>query len=91
MFGSSGLSRSAESLTLASQVNAAILIARYAEAHVSVVHKVVENLRAMNARLAGVIFDANPSPSMFKESHGTRSAVSNVRAQPTVSEQTSKS
>ena len=91
LFGSSGLSRSAEGLTLASQVNAAILIARYAEAQVSVVHKVVENLRAMNARLAGVIFDANPSPSMFKESSGVRSAASNVRAQPTVSEQTSKS
>jgi polysaccharide biosynthesis transport protein len=91
LVGSSGLSRSAETLTLASQVNAAILVARYAEAHASVVQKVVENLHAMNAQLAGVIFDANPSPSMFKESRGIRSAVSNVRAQSTVSEQTSKS
>lgn len=91
LVGSSGLSRSAESLTLASQVNTTILTARYAEAHASVVQKVVENLRAMNAQLAGVIFDANPSPSMFKESRGIRSTVSHVRAQPTVSEQTSKS
>jgi succinoglycan biosynthesis transport protein ExoP len=91
LVGSSGLSRSAETLTLASQANAAILVARYAEAHASVVKKAVENLHAMNAQLAGVIFDANPSPSMFKESSGIRSAVSNVRAQPTVSEQTSKS
>lgn len=91
LIGSSGLSRSAESLTLASQVNTTVLTARYAEAHASVVQKVVENLRAMNAQLAGVIFDANPSPSMFKESRGIRSAVSPVRAQPTVSEQTSKS
>lgn len=91
LVGSSGLSRSAESLTLASQVNTTVLTARYAEAHASVVQKVVENLRAMNAQLAGVIFDANPSPSMFKESRGIRSAVSPVRAQPTVSEQTSKS
>jgi Mrp family chromosome partitioning ATPase len=91
LVGNSGLSRSAENLTLASQVNATILVARYAEAHAKVVQKVVENLRAMDVQLAGVIFDANPSPVVFKESDRTRSAVAPVRAQPTVSEQTSKS
>jgi capsular polysaccharide biosynthesis protein/Mrp family chromosome partitioning ATPase len=91
LVGNSGLSRSAENLTLASQVNTTILVARYAEAHTKMVQKVVENLRAMNVQLAGVIFDANPAPVVFKESDRIRSAVAPVRAQPTVSEQTSKS
>jgi capsular exopolysaccharide synthesis family protein len=91
LVGSSGLSRSAETLTLASQVNAAILVARYAEAHSTVVQKFIENLHAMNVQLAGVIFDANPSPFESKESRGIRSVVSLGRAQSTVSEQTSKS
>jgi len=91
LVGGSGLSRSAENLTLASQVNAAILIAHYGEAHATVVQKVVENLRAMNVHLAGVIFDTNPSPLVVKESSRIRSAVAPVRAQSTVSEQTSES
>jgi Mrp family chromosome partitioning ATPase len=91
LVGSSGLSRSAENLTLASQVNATILVARYAEAHAKVVQKVVENLQAMNVQLAGVIFDTNPSPSVFKESRRIRSIVAPMRAPSTVSEQTSKS
>ena len=91
LVGSPGLSRSAETLTLASQANAAILVARYAEAHAAVVQKVVENLHAMNAQLAGVIFDANPSPIESKESRGIRSAAALLRAQSAVSEQTSKS
>lgn len=86
LLGSSGLSRSAETLTLASQANAAILVARYAEAHASMVQKVVENLRAMNVQLAGVVFDANPSPSESKNSRGIHSTVEPVPAQSTVSE-----
>jgi capsular polysaccharide biosynthesis protein/Mrp family chromosome partitioning ATPase len=91
LVGSSGLSRSAENLTLASQVNAVILVARYAEAHATVVQKIVANLHAMNVQLAGVIFDANPSPFVVKETRGIRSTAAPVRAQSTVSEQTSKS
>lgn len=91
VLGSSGLSRSAENLTLASQVNAAILVAHYAEAHAAVVKKTVENLRAMNVQPAGVIFDANPAPSVAQKGGRIRSASAPVRAQSTVSEQTSKS
>jgi Mrp family chromosome partitioning ATPase len=91
LVGNSGLSRSAENLTFASQVNATILVARYAEAHSRVVQKFVENLHAMNVQLAGVIFDANPSPFVSKESRRIRSTVAPIRAQSTVSEQTSKS
>lgn len=80
----------AETLTLASQVDAAILIARYAEAHSKMVQKIVENLRAMNVRIAGVIFDPNPSPFVVKENRKTRSAVAPAPAQSTASEQTSK-
>jgi len=87
LVGGSGLSRSAENLTLASQVNAAILIAHYGEAHATMVQKVVENLRAMNVHLAGVIFDTNPSPFVGQESPRIRSEVAPVRAQSTVSEQ----
>jgi capsular exopolysaccharide synthesis family protein len=91
LVGSSALSRSAENLTLASQVNATILVARYAEAHATVVQKVVESLHAMNAQIAGVIFDANRSPSVVQKSRRIRSALAPVRAQSAVSEQTSKS
>jgi Mrp family chromosome partitioning ATPase len=91
LIGSSGLSRSAENLTLASQVNAAILTARYAEARASKVQKVVGDLHAMNVQIAGVIFDANPSPLVSKENRGIQSAFAPVRAQSPVSEQTSKS
>lgn len=91
LIGSSGLSRSAETLTLASQADAAILVARNAEAHTHMVQKVVENFQSMNVRIAGVIFDANPSPFESKESRGIRSVVSPARAHSSVSEQTSKS
>ena len=91
LVGSSGLSRSAENLTLASQVNATILVARSAEAHAAAVQKVVENLLAMNVQPVGVIFDANPPPFVAKESRSIRSVVAPVRSQSTVSEQTSKS
>ena len=56
------ISHSAESLTLASRVNAIILVARHAEASSKVVNKVVENLRLMKINLAGVIFDYNSWP-----------------------------
>lgn len=56
------ISRSAESLTLASRVNAVVLVARLTEASGKVVNKVVENLRQMKINLAGVIFDYNLWP-----------------------------
>jgi Mrp family chromosome partitioning ATPase len=76
---------------LASQVNSAILVARYAEAHTTVVQKIIDNLHAMNIQLAGVIFDANPSSFESKDSRGIRSAVAPIRAQSSVSEQASES
>jgi capsular polysaccharide biosynthesis protein/Mrp family chromosome partitioning ATPase len=91
LVGSSGLSRSAENLTLASQADSVILMASYAEAHAATVQRVVENLQAMNVRLAGVIFDSNPSPVENKESRQTRSASAPVLAPSVVSEQTSES
>jgi Mrp family chromosome partitioning ATPase len=91
LIGGSGLSRSAETLMLASQANSAVLVARYAEAHASVIQKVIENLNVMNVRLAGVIFDANPAPFVSKDTGGSRSTVAPIRAETSVSEQTSKS
>ena len=58
----SAISRLAETLTLASQVNGVILVARRAEARGKVVNKLVENFRLMHIHLAGVIFDYNASP-----------------------------
>jgi capsular polysaccharide biosynthesis protein/Mrp family chromosome partitioning ATPase len=58
----STISRFAENLTLASQVDGVILVARRAEARGKVVKKLVENFRLMNIHLAGVIFDYNTSP-----------------------------
>jgi capsular exopolysaccharide synthesis family protein len=81
----------AESLTLASQLNATILIAHYGEAHSRLVHKVVENLQAMNVQIAGVIFDYNRSPFAVRESRRIGSAIPSVASQPNISEQTSKS
>ncbi len=93
---SSPISRFAESLTLASQVNAIILVARYAEANSKIVNKVVENLRLMKINLAGVIFDYNPSPFISKEDRGLVSAIRRVVSKAAVkksdlSEQTTKS
>ena len=56
----SPMSQFAESLAMASQADAVILVARQAEARSKVVNKVVENLRLMKINLAGVIFDYNP-------------------------------
>jgi len=58
----SPISQFAESLTLASQVNGVILVARYGEAHSKIVNEVAENLNVMNVQSAGVIFEHNPSP-----------------------------
>jgi capsular exopolysaccharide synthesis family protein len=91
LIGSSAVSQSAKNLTLASQVHAAILVARYAEARAATVQKVVENLQAMNVEIAGVIFDANPSASVARESRRNLSTFAPVRAQSAVSEQTSES
>lgn len=91
LVGSSGLSRSAENLTLASQVDSVILMACYGEAHAATVQRVVENLRAMNVQLAGVIFDSNPSAVENKKDRQTRSASTPVLAPSIVSEQTSES
>jgi Mrp family chromosome partitioning ATPase len=62
----STISRFAENLTLASQVNGVILVARRAEARAKVVNKLVENFRLMNIHLDGVIFDYNASPLRSK-------------------------
>jgi capsular polysaccharide biosynthesis protein/Mrp family chromosome partitioning ATPase len=81
----------AETLTLASQVEATILVARYVEAHGKIVQQVVENLRSMNVKIAGVIFDTNPSPFVVKGDLKVHSEVAPVPAQSAASEQTSKS
>lgn len=68
----------AESLTLASQVNSTILVARQGEAHGTTVQKVVENLRAIGVQVAGVIFDYNSSPFAHKPSIILKSAAARV-------------
>ncbi len=65
----SAISRFAENLTLASQANAVILVARHVEARSKVVNKVVQSFRLMKINLAGVIFDYNPSPLISKDDH----------------------
>jgi len=81
----------AESLTLASQVHATILVARHAEASSKIVNKVVENLRLMKINVAGVIFDYNPSPFTSKEERGNGSKALLIRKKSKLSEQTTKS
>ena len=71
----SAISQSAENLTLASQVNAVILVARYAEASSRVVNKVIESFRLMKINLVGVIFDYNPAPFISKADRSIDSAV----------------
>lgn len=66
LVAASPISSFAESLTLASQVNGVILVARHGEARVKTVNEVVESLHAMNVNLAGVIFDNNQPPFSFK-------------------------
>lgn len=92
----STISRFAENLTLASQVDGVILVARRAEASSKVVNKLVENFHLMNIHLAGVIFDYNASPLISRE--GLRIGLALRRgtsreALPTgnLSEQTTKS
>lgn len=68
----------AESLTLASQVNSTILVARHGEAHSRTVQKVVADLQAMNVQVAGVIFDHNSSPFVLKPNIRFGSAVARV-------------
>jgi capsular exopolysaccharide synthesis family protein len=74
LVAASPISQFAESLTLASQANAVILVAHYAEARSKLVNKVVENLRLMKINLAGVIFDYNPSPLISKKDRRIGSA-----------------
>ena len=95
----SAISQFAESLALASQVDAVILVAHQAEARSKVVNKVVENLRLMNINLAGVIFDFNPSPFVSKEDRKGTSVFGRVTSKAgqlinrksNLSEQTTKS
>jgi capsular exopolysaccharide synthesis family protein len=68
----------AESLNMASQANSTILVARHGEAHTKTVEKVVENLRAMNVHVAGLIFDHNPSPFVQKQNVNIGSAFARV-------------
>jgi capsular exopolysaccharide synthesis family protein len=92
----SPISKFAESLTLASQVNGIVLVARSAEAISKTVSRVVENLRLMDMNLAGVIFDYNPSPFISKDDQRIVSATGRVPSEETVtksslSEQTTES
>lgn len=60
----SALSQHAENLSIASQVNAVILVASHAEARSKAVSQVAEDLRLMKIKLAGVIFDHNAGPAI---------------------------
>ena len=96
LVAASPISRFAESLTLASQVNAVILVARRAEARSKVVNKVTQNLRLMKINLAGVIFDYNPSPFVSNAGRKTSSALgrdtsTGTLTQSSLSEQTTES
>lgn len=96
LIASSEISRSAESLTLASKANAVVLVARHAEARGKAVTKLVENLRLMKINLAGVIFDYNSWPSISKADHRAGSAFgrgisTEVLTPSNLSEQTTKS
>ena len=91
LIAGSPISWFAESLTLASQVDATILVVRYGEAHGKIVNRVISNLRAMNVRIAGLIFDYNPSASVAKQRLKDGRAATPVAPQASVSEQTSKS
>ena len=83
----SPIARFAESLTLASQVNAIILVARQAEASSKTVSKIVENLRLMDMNVAGVIFDYNSSPFISKEGRRIASAAGRVPSEETAEKQ----
>jgi len=91
LIAGSPISWFAESLTLASQVTATILVVRYGEAQGKIVSRVVGNLRAMNVRIAGLIFDYNLSTPVSRQSRRAGSASTAVAPQASVSEQTSKS
>jgi capsular polysaccharide biosynthesis protein len=92
----STISRFAENLTLASQVNGVILVARRGEAKGKIVSKLVENFRLMNIHLAGMIFDYNTSALNSKDgrriSFALRRNVSREAVPPgNLSEQTTES
>jgi capsular exopolysaccharide synthesis family protein len=91
LIAGSPISWFAESLTLASQVSATILVVRYGEAHGKIVSRVIGNLRAMSVRIAGLIFDYNPSASGAQPRLKAGTATTPVAPQASVSEQTSKS
>jgi Mrp family chromosome partitioning ATPase len=96
LVAASPISRFAETLTLASQVNAVVLVARRAEARSKVVSKVIQNLRLMKINLAGVIFDYNASPFVSNAGRKTSSAASRdsstgTLTQSNLSEQTTES
>ena len=93
----SAISGLAENLTLASQVDSVVLVARHAEARSKEVSQVVENLRLMKINIAGVIFDYNSSPLTSSEDRGIDSELDRgttpreVLNQSALSEQTTKS
>jgi capsular polysaccharide biosynthesis protein/Mrp family chromosome partitioning ATPase len=70
----------AESLNVASHANSVILVAHRGEAHTRVVNKVVENLRAMQIQIDGVLFDYNPSPFSSDENQGKTSTVERLKS-----------
>lgn len=66
LLAGSPISWFAESLTLATQVDGVILVARPGEARIKVVNEVIDSLNDMNVHLAGVIFDNNQTSPGFK-------------------------
>lgn len=74
----SAISRFAENLLLASQVNSVVLVARQATLRSKEVSAVVENLRLMKINIAGVIFDYNSSPLISTEEVGIGSRRDNT-------------
>lgn len=70
----------AENLTLATHVDSMILVARPGEASLKVVNDVIENLEAMNIRLAGIIFDN--SRTTFDFNPQPKKAFENTSAVP---------
>lgn len=80
------ISRFAETLTLASQVNAVILVARRAESRTTVVNKIVENFHLMNIQLAGVIFDYNRLAFTAREGRKLDSALGRKASRETLSQ-----
>lgn len=67
-----------ESLSLASQSNAVILVAHHGEVHNKTLNQVVETLHDMKIPLAGVIYDYNVSPFLAEENQDQLTALGRI-------------